>query len=68
MLEIKFYIFKAINPDLAHQASEAVSEGGWFPVYSDVESVRERPFLVFYPSSSYLRSTSYEDTGGLKPL
>ena len=28
MLEIKFYIFKAINPDLAHQASEAVSEGG----------------------------------------
>ena len=30
MLEIKFYIFKAINPDLALQASEAVSEGGWF--------------------------------------
>ena len=29
MLEIKIYIFQAINPDLAHQASEAVSGGGW---------------------------------------
>ena len=28
VLEIKFYILRAINPDLAHQASEAVSEGG----------------------------------------